>query len=130
MHLAVLPASVTVIVDALSGVHRACIRWQVDVPFLLTVYEHMYRPAAAWTQCASPAWTVSPCSFAYWFVTPMNSAANVVVDGVAGADTRDAPFAPAALCALPPAKRTIASIGTRAAVGRARALFTVIMRRS
>ncbi len=47
VHLAVLPASVTVIIDARPGVHRACIRWHVDVSFFaivsffVTVYEHM-----------------------------------------------------------------------------------------
>jgi hypothetical protein len=29
---------------------------------------------------------VSLCSFAYWFVTPMNSAANSAADGVAGVE--------------------------------------------
>jgi hypothetical protein len=41
VHLAVLPARVTVIVDAWSGVHRVCIRWHVDVPFRVTRYAHM-----------------------------------------------------------------------------------------
>ena len=41
VHFAVLPASVTVIVDARPGVHRACIKWHVDAPFLVTEYEHM-----------------------------------------------------------------------------------------
>src|SRR5881227_1719406 len=128
-HLAVLPASVTVIVEAWSGVHRACIRWQVGVPFRVTWYAHMYWPGAAWTQWAFPARPMSRCSCAYWFVTPMNSAANVAADGVTGFDALDS-AARAAPCAWLPAKRTIASAGTRAALRRARALLVVIMQRA